>query len=82
MEVYYECLNRNYDSYVEVTIPLDYFQDISLFFQKECKTYSYFNVFAIFKASSFFDFIFRLIFSLTFLFFIFIVSVIVLKKIN
>lgn len=50
MEVTYECLDRSYDSYVEVTIPLDYFKDISLFFKKECKAYSYFNILGIFSA--------------------------------
>ena len=32
VELNYQCLNRDYNTYVEVTIPLDYFKDISLFF--------------------------------------------------
>lgn len=57
----YECLNRDQDSYVEVTVPLDYFKDISLFFKKECKTpYSYFNILGVFSATSPFAFLLRL----------------------
>lgn len=61
VQVNYECLNRDQDSYVEVTVPLDYFKDISLFFKKECKTpYSYFNILGVFSANTPLNFLLRL----------------------
>lgn len=36
LEINFACKNRDKDAMVELTIPLDYFKDISLFFIKRC----------------------------------------------